>query len=161
MTAKPISELTINGSVGYTDSFYTHLDPAVQVTSAPNSFQLGATLGGVLPKTPHWKVNVSPRLELPVGSSGAKVALLGDYTYTSAQRNNVEGTILLNRKATSVVNASVILTAPEERYTFTIGGTNLTNARYITSGSSIPASGVIAGSYSRPAEWYARVGFKF
>ncbi|MFM5906975.1 MAG: TonB-dependent receptor [Novosphingobium sp.] len=159
--AKPISALTINASLGYTDSYYTYLDPAVQVTSAPNSFQLGATVGGVLPKTPHWKINISPRIDLPLGSNGAKIALLADYTYTSKQRNNVEGTLLLNRAATSIVNSSLIFTAPDDRFTLSVGGTNLTNERYITSGSSIPASGVIAGSYSRPVEWYARVGFKF
>lgn len=161
VVAKPVSALTINASVGYTDSRYTYLDPAVQVTSAPNTFQLGATVGGALPKTPSWKINLSPRIDLPVGSNGAQVSLVGDYTYTSSQRNNVEGTLLLNRPATSVVNASVIFTAPEDRYSITVGGTNLTNERYVTSGSSIPASGVIAGIYSRPTEWYARVGFKF
>ena len=159
--AKPASMLTINASLGYTDSHYTYLDPAVQVTSAPNSFQLGATVGGDLPKTPNWKLNISPRIDLPVGGSGAKIALLADYTYTSAQRNNVEGTLLLNRPATSILNASLIFTAPEERYSISVGGTNLTDERYVTSGSSIPASGVIAGIYSRPVEWYARVGFKF
>ncbi len=159
--AKPASILTINASLGYTDSYYTYLDPAVQVTSAPNSFQLGATVGGDLPKTPNWKANISPRIDLPVGSAGAKVSLLGDYTYTSAQRNNVEGTLLLNRPATSVFNASLIFTAPDERYTLAVGGTNLSNERYVTSGSSIPASGVIDGVFSRPREWYARVGFKF
>ncbi len=161
MIAKPADPLTINASLGYTDAHYTYLDPAVQVTSAANSFQLGATVGGDLPKTPHWKINLSPRLDLPLGSDGAKISLLADYTYTSKQRNNVEGTIVMNRGATNVVNASLIYTAPQDRYTLTVGGTNLTNARYIVAGSSIPASGVIAGSYSRPAEWYVRAGFKF
>jgi iron complex outermembrane receptor protein len=46
-------------------------------------------------------------------------------------------------------------------YTVTIGGTNLTNKRYISSGTAIPAFGAIIGSYSRPTEWYARLGFKF
>lgn len=161
IVAKPVSALTINGSVGYTDSKYTYLDPAVQVTSAPNSFQLGASVGGDLPKTPSWKANISPRVDLPIGSDGATVSLLGDFTYTSKQRNNVEGTILLNRPSTSIINASLIYSAPDDRYTLTIGGTNLTNERYVTSGSSIPASGVIDGAYSRPREWYARVGFKF
>jgi iron complex outermembrane recepter protein len=161
VVAKPISALTINASLGYTDSKYTFLDPAVQVTSAPNSFQLGATVGGDLPKTPHWKVNLSPRLELPLGDNGATITLLGDYTYTSAQRNNVEGTLVLNRPSTSIINASLIYTAPDSRYTLAVGGTNLTNERYVTAGSSIPASGVIDGTYSRPIEWYARIGFKF
>ena len=159
--AKPVDVLTINASLGYTDSRYTHLDPAVQVTSAPNSFQAGATVGGVLPKTPKWKVNLSPRIDLPVGSEGAKISLIGDLTYTSKQRNNVEGTLLLNRSSTTIMNASLIYTASDERYSIAVGGTNLTDKRYITSGSSIPASGVIDGTYSRPREWYARVGFKF
>jgi len=161
VVAKPTSVLTINGSVGYTDSQYTFLDPAVQVTSAPNSFQLGAAVGGDLPKTPHWKVNLSPRVDLPIGSDGAEISFLGDFTYTSKQRNNVEGTLLLNRPSTSIINASVVYSAPDDRYTLSLGGTNLTDKRYVTSGSSIPASGVIDGSFSRPREWYARVSFKF
>ena len=76
-------------------------------------------------------------------------------------RNNVEGTYALDRPSTSIVNASVIYNAPQDKYTLTLGGTNVTNQRYVTSGSAIPASGVISGSYNRPAEWYARVGFKF
>jgi len=43
----------------------------------------------------------------------------------------------------------------------TIGGTNLTDERYITSGSAIPAFGALIGNYSRPTEWYARVNFEF
>ena len=159
--AKPASVLTINSSMGYTDSYYTGLDPAVQVTSAPNSFQLGATIGGDLPKTPSWKVNVSPRLDLPLGDSGAELSIIADYTYTSKQRNNVEGTLVLNRPSTSVVNGSVIFTPADSRYSLTVGGTNLTNERYVTSGSSIPASGVISGIYSRPREWFVRMGFEF
>lgn len=160
IVAKPMSILTINASVGYTDAYYTHLDPAVQVTSAPNSFQAGATVGGPLPKTPDWKANIGPRIDLPLGNSGT-LSLLADYTYTSSMRNNVEGTFALNRGATNIINASVIYAAPGGKYTLTVGGTNLTNKRYLTSGSSIPASGVVAGTYSRPSEWYARVGFKF
>jgi iron complex outermembrane recepter protein len=160
MVAKPASILTINASVGYTDAKYTSLDPAVQVTSAPTSFQAGALVGGPLPKTPKWKVNIGPRIDLPL-SGGGTLSLLGDFTYTSEMRNNVEGTFAINRPATSVINASIIYAAPENKYSLTIGGTNLTNERYLSSGSSIPASGVIAGAYSRPFEWYARLGFKF
>eukprot|EP01037_Dinobryon_pediforme_P017787 gene17787-18006_t len=160
VNARPTSILTLNASLGYTDAHYTYLDPAVQVTSAPTSFEAGATVGGTLPKTPHWKVNLGPRIDLPL-NNGGKIAILGDYTYTSAQRNNVEGTFALDRPATNIVNASLIYTAPGDRYTLTVGGTNLTNERYVTSGSAIPASGVMAGAYNRPMEWYVRAGFKF
>ena len=161
LIAKPTSFLAINSALGYIDSHYTYLDPAVQVTSAPNSFQLGATVGGDLPKTPTWKANISPRIDLPIGGAGAEISLVGDFTYTSSQRNNVEGTLLTNRPSTSVLNASLIFNAPGKAYSVTIGGTNLTDERYVTSGSAIPASGVISGIYSRPREWYVRLGTKF
>jgi iron complex outermembrane receptor protein len=146
--------------VGYTDAYYTRLDPAVAVTSGPNALQAGALVGSVLPKTPKWKVNFSPRYEFKLGNGG-HVTVLGDYTYISSQTNNVERTLVLNRPGISIVNASISYSDPSEKYTLTFGGTNLTNERYVTSGSAIPAFGAIVGSYNRPVEWYARLGFKF
>jgi iron complex outermembrane receptor protein len=160
VVAQPARGLTLNLAVGYTDAYYTRLDPAVAVTSGANALQAGALVGSVLPKTPKWKVNFSPRYEMALGNGG-KVTLLGDYTYISAQTNNVERTYVLNRPGVSVINASISYSDPAERYTVTIGGLNLTNERYLSSGTAIPAFGAIIGSYSRPVEWYARLGFKF
>lgn len=160
VTAQPVQGLTLNLAVGYTDAYYTRLDPAVAVTSGVSALQAGAVVGSVLPKTPRWKVNFSPRYELGLANGGA-VILLGDYTFISEQTNNVERTFVLNRPAVSILNASVAYRAPKANYTVTVGGTNLTNERYIASGTAIPAFGAIIGSYSRPVEWYARVGFKF
>jgi iron complex outermembrane receptor protein len=161
MVAVPVDALTINASVGYLDAYYTSLDPAVAVTSGPiPGYQLGAVDGGVLPKTPEWKFNVSPRLEVPVGNGG-KVVLLGDWTHTTKMSNNVERTIVLMRPATDIFNASISYTDPSDRYTFTIGGTNLSDERYLTTGSAIASSAAIQGVYSRPREWYARLGINF
>jgi iron complex outermembrane receptor protein len=160
IVARPIRALTVNAAVGYTDAYYTSLDPAVAVVSGPNAIQAGALVGGPLPKTPRWKINVSPRLEFPL-SNGASVVLLTDYTYVSSMSNNVERTLVLNRPAVSIVNASVAYRDATNRYSVTVGGTNLTNRRYIISGSAIPAFGAIIGSYNRPAEWYARLGVTF
>lgn len=161
MVAVPVDALTINASVGYLDAYYTSLDPAVAVTSGPiPGYQLGALDGGPLPKTPEWKFNVSPRLEVPVGNGG-KVVLLGDWTHTTKMSNNVERTIALMRPATDVFNASISYTDPSDRYTFTIGGTNLSDERYLTTGSAIASSSAIQGVYSRPREWYARLGINF
>jgi iron complex outermembrane receptor protein len=160
VVAQPASGLTFNVALGYTDAYYTRLDPAVAVTSGPSALQAGAIVGSVLPKTPKWKINFSPRYQFSLGSGG-KVTLLGDYTYISSQTNNVERTFVLNRPAVSIVNASIAYSDPRDRYTVTVGGTNLTNKRYVTSGSAIPAFGAIIGSYNRPTEWYARLGFAF
>jgi iron complex outermembrane recepter protein len=160
VVAQPARGLTLNFALGYTDAYYTRLDPAVAVTSGRSALQLGAVVGSVLPKTPKWKLNFSPRYEFGLGNGG-KITLLGDYTYISEQTNNVERTIVLNRPGVSILNASISYRDPGDHYTLTVGGTNLTNERYVTSGSAIPAFGAIVGSYNRPAEWYARLGFKF
>jgi iron complex outermembrane recepter protein len=160
IVAQPTKALTLNFAVGYTDAYYTALDPAVAVTSGASALQAGAVVGSTLPKTPKWKVNFSPRYEIELGN-GSSVTVLGDYTFISKQTNNVERTFALNRPAVSILNASIAYRDPSKKYTVTVGGTNLTNKRYISSGTAIPAFGAIIGSYSRPAEWYARLGFKF
>lgn len=117
-------------------------------------------MGGELPKTPKWKINISPRIELPL-NNGGKIVLLGDWTHTAKSWNNVERTLALLRPATDMFNASVSYTDSSDKYSLTIGGTNLSNERYIASGNSIPASGVISGVYSRPRDWYVRLGVNF
>jgi len=83
LVTRPIDALTINGSIGYIDAYYTRLDPAVAITSgAVPGLQAGAQVGSVLPKTPKLKVNLSPRVELPLGNGG-KVVVLGDWTHTA------------------------------------------------------------------------------
>lgn len=161
VVAVPIDALTINASIGHIDAKYTRLDPAVSITSGNiPGFQAGALVGGSLPKTPSWKYNISPRLELPLGNGG-KIVALGDWTHTTKTWNNVERTIALLRPATDLFNASIGYTDPSDRYSLTVGGTNLSDERYVVGGSSIPASGVVAGVYSRPREWYVRLGFNF
>jgi iron complex outermembrane recepter protein len=160
VVAVPIDALTINASIGHLDAKYTSLDPAVAITSGTiPGFQAGALVGGPLPKTPTWKFNISPRLELPVGEG--KLVILGDWTHTTKIWNNVERTIALLRPSTDLFNASISYTDPSDRYSLTMGGTNLSDERYVQSGNSIPASGVVSGVYSRPREWYVRLGVNF
>ncbi|ODU19589.1 MAG: TonB-dependent receptor [Sphingomonas sp. SCN 67-18] len=157
---RPIDPLTINASVGYIDAHYTSLTDAVSAVSGPNPFQGGATVGGALPKTPDFKLNVSPRYELELGSGGS-LTFIGDWTHTSSLDNDVALTFLLHRPSLDIFNASVMYKFPDDRISLTIGGTNLTDERYLVSGANNLAAGVIYGMYNRPAEWYARLGFNF
>ncbi len=45
--------------------------------------------------------------------------------------------------------------------TCTLGATNLLDERYLVTGQAQIAGGFIYGTYSRPAEWYVRVGVEF
>lgn len=153
----PSDSFTVTASLGYIDAFYTRVLGPAQV--APNPFQLGVQPGSALPKAPHWKINVSPRLEVPLGAG--KIVFIADWTHTTGMRNDTEGTILLLRPTTDTVNASVQYKTPDDRWSLTVGGTNLTNERYLVTGQAQIAGGTIFGTYSRPAEWYARLGFEF
>jgi iron complex outermembrane receptor protein len=144
----------VTGSLGYTDA-YTSVDGPAQV--APPRSRRGLA-GATLPKTPKWKFNVSPRYQADLGSHGSLV-FLADVTFTSTMKNDTEGTFLLDRPAT-VLNARSPIGARREL------GTDRRRHQpdqraLLTTGQAQLAGGQIYGTYSRPAEWYARVGVKF
>jgi iron complex outermembrane receptor protein len=162
----PGGGFTLNASVGLIDAEYTNVlegSGAPGDTGAvvdPNPFQAGVFTGADLPKTPDFKFNVSPRFETQLGNGGT-VILLADYTHTSSMWNDTERTFLLQRPSTDIVNLSATYREPEGRWDVTVGGTNITDERYLTTGQAQLAGGQIYGTYSRPAEWYARLGVNF
>jgi iron complex outermembrane receptor protein len=121
--------------------------------------QEGVFVGAALPKTPKWKFNISPRYEADLG--GAKLILLADYTHSTSLRNDTEGTFLLQRPATDVLNGSITLKPKDANWDLTLGMTNITDERYIVNGQAQIAGGMIYGTYSRPREWYAKLGLSF
>lgn len=160
LEAAPAQGLTISGSVGYLDATYDRVDPGAQVAPASGVFgDYGVIAGATLPKTPKWKFNLGPRYKLDLGSKGA-ITVLADYTHTSSLKNDTEGYFLLVRGATDIVNASIQYKAPEY-WSLTFGATNLTDERYLVTGQAQFAGGQAYGTYSRPREWYARLGVEF
>ncbi|PQA85926.1 TonB-dependent receptor [Hyphococcus luteus] len=154
----PGGGLSINASVGLINAEYIDVLGPAQV--APNPLQAGVIPGADLPKTPDFKFNVSPRYEFNMGN-GAIVTLLADYTHTASMWNDTERTFLLQRPSTDILNLSASYEEPGGRWNITVGGTNLTDERYLTTGQAQIAGGQIYGTYSRPAEWYARLGVNF
>jgi iron complex outermembrane recepter protein len=157
VTAAPADGLTLNASVGYLDSSYKNVLLNAQV--AANPFQAGVFPGATLPKSPKWKFNVSPRYELDLGDSGS-VVLLADYTHSSSLWNDTERAYLLQRASTDLLNGSITYKAPEH-WDITLGMTNITDERYLVTGQAQIAGGQFYGTYSRPREWYAKLGIKF
>jgi len=161
MVAMPIEGFSLTGSVGYLDAYYTRVDAGAQVAPSDGVFgNYGVVPGATLPKTPKWKFNVSPRLELPLGNGGSIVAL-ADYTHSSPLKNDTEGYFLLMRGDTDILNASLTYREPNGRWDVTVGGTNLLDDRYLVTGQAQFAGGQAYGTYSRPSEWYARLAVSF
>ena len=170
-TIAPGGGFTLAGSLSYLDAHYSYVCGENNVFEdfcggqsayiAPNSISAGIYAGADLPKAPHWKTNLSPSYAILLPNDHGKVVLAADWTYTSSMRNDSPGTFLMWRTATNMINASVAYKAPSGNWDLTIGGTNLTNQRYLITGQSNLAAGIVSGTYNRPAEWYARLGVKF
>ena len=143
------SHFALNANIGYMDAYYTEVNQFAE-----------ATTGRELPKTPKFKVSLSPEAHTKLGN-GAALRFGIDYTYTSRMYNDVQNTALLGRPKVDMVNASTALVAPNGKVTFTIGGSNLTDKRFITTGQPQIAGGVVYGTYNAPREWYATIGVKY
>ncbi|MFY8194729.1 MAG: TonB-dependent receptor [Novosphingobium sp.] len=157
VVAAPTDGFLINASVGYTDAYYTAVLAGAQV--AANPFQAGVFPGADLPKTPKWKFNVSPRYELSMGGD-ARLVVLADWTHTTSLWNDTERAFLLQRGPTDIVNGNITYKSGNH-WELTVGMTNITDERYLVTGQAQIAGGQFYGTYSRPREWFARLGVEF
>jgi len=133
---------------GYIDAEYTEINPLV----------IGITTDSEIPKTPEYKINFGPTLDFGLGEGNVRLAV--DYTYTSELFNDSLNTAELKRPAVENLNAAIRYTSPGGNYELAVGGTNLTDERYLTTGSINEAAGERVGTYSRPREWYATIRVK-
>jgi iron complex outermembrane receptor protein len=130
-------------AAGYIDAEYTSIDPGT----------IGITLDSALPKTPDFKVNVGPTLDFNLGNGGA-LRFAVDYTYTDDMENDSLNTVNLHRPSSENLNAAIRYQSPEQKYEVVVGGTNLTDDRYLVTGSVNEAAGEHVGTYNPPRQWY-------
>jgi iron complex outermembrane receptor protein len=160
----------LNMSAGYLKAYYTFLEPclvynAVNGVCVPgNGFQTtqgggGFTLSSELPKTPKYKVAISPTWDIRMPNQGT-VRLQADYTLTAHMFNDGPNTALLERPSNHMLNAGIHYIPESSKYEFIVGATNVTNERYITVGSVNYAAGEVVGTYNAPREWFATVRVK-
>lgn len=138
---------SLNLAASYIDAKYTFVDPLATIAD-PN-----VNIDTKLPKTPKYKYSLSPQYDFEVANSGT-VRLGVDYTRTADMYNDAPNTPLLHRPSTDNLNAAIHYLAPSNRYELTLGGTNITDERYLTTGSVNGGQGETVGTYSRPREWY-------
>jgi iron complex outermembrane receptor protein len=143
------SNFSLNGSVGYMDAKYTEVSQFA-----------AATTGAYLPKTPKLKVSLSPDAHTRL-DNGATLRVGVDFTHTSEMYNDVANTPLLKRPKEDMVNASAAVVSPNGKITFTVGGLNISDRRFVTTGQPQVAGGVVYGTYNAPREWYATLGVKY
>lgn len=145
----------LRANIGYTDAYYTSLDPAV-VSVVPLA---SVTLDSLLPKTPKWKININPQYTIPM-DNGNDILLQASYTHISKEANDAENTPLLMRPDLDLLDLSVRYSFHDNKYAITLGGSNVTGKRYITIGSHNYAAGFVDATYDPPAQWYATFDIK-
>jgi iron complex outermembrane receptor protein len=155
-------------AAGYMDAKYVRLEPCLLYIGCDpaNGSAYDTVFGGFikgqteLPKTPEYKVTISPSYEFNL-LNGSTVLLLADYTLTGHMQNTAPNVPLLRRPSTDMLNMSAHWTSGSGQYEFVAGVTNLTDNRYLTVGSVNAAAGEIVGSYSAPRMWYVSVRAHF
>jgi iron complex outermembrane receptor protein len=146
---------------GFIDAYYTFLAPGINAgQSCVQPFQGCITTSSLLPKTPRWKYSVSPTYKAGLPNGGS-LRLGIDFTHTSEMANDAINTSLLMRPVTNVMNTSLTYAAPDARYEITVGGTNITDDRFLTTGNQDTTASIIYGTYNPPAEWYITGRVKF
>ncbi|MBL8552503.1 MAG: TonB-dependent receptor [Hyphomonadaceae bacterium] len=134
---------SLAGALGYMHAEYTRVAAGVNV-------------GGELPKTPEWSLNLAPQYEMGL-NGGAALIFGADYTYRSEVFNDTENNPENSRPALNMINVSATYRSPDERWEIGIGGTNVTDERYVVNGVIQPANGINYGTYNPPAQWFARL----
>jgi iron complex outermembrane receptor protein len=141
---------SFNAAIGTADAKYTRI--------APNTTDNGAiiTTDFKLPKTPEYKIYFGPQYETRL-ASGAGGRFNLDWTHTAELFNDLGNNSFLKREATDIVNASFTYIAPDEKWELSVGGTNLTDERYVVTGQNQGGAIIIQQTYNRPREWFATV----
>jgi len=140
----------LTGSLSYLDAQYLSIDPR----AAP------VTLNSKLANTPEITASAGINLEPYRGPLGRAV-IQGDWSYRSATYKDAINTPALRQAPYSVFNTSVGFYS-KKGWSVTGGVINLTDKRYIVSGySDLNFIGATYAVYSRPREWYLKLGYKF
>ncbi len=161
--------LQLNASADYIDAYYTYVNPNANIPQYANpdgstvcpagppicsQTWAGMTpLDAKLPKTPKYKFSLYPQYDLGLPNT-AILRFLAQFTYSADMFNDSLNTPQLHRPATRNLDASIHYIAANSLYDFALGGTNLTNDRYVTAGSPNYGAGEVGGYYNPPRMWY-------
>ncbi|MEM9622492.1 MAG: TonB-dependent receptor [Pseudomonadota bacterium] len=139
--------LTISGALGYLDAEYTELEAGAVLQE---NFEFN--------NTPEYTYTLTVDYDLPTNTEGTW-SIRADYAYRDEQANDAENTPELFADSVGLVNAALTYASASRAWEVVLGGTNLTDERYLVSGFRQPGAGVIDGNYSRPREWYLTFRF--
>ncbi len=150
--AKPVTNLTLRGILGYQDAKYGSYD-------APGAgYDLGSS---PLDRAPKWQWTLAGDYVVPLG--GHKLVLDGSIAHQSRSLftqsiTDPAGNTFLNSR--TLVDASITLADVEDRYYVRLIGQNLTDERYRTASQNV-AGLWLNSQYGPPRYFGVQVGLNF
>lgn len=150
--ARPVTGLTLRGSVGTLDAHYTKI-PINPATGT--SFVAGLTLNNKLKHVPDLTYRVGGTYEVPLPSVG-RLEFTADYTWTDDIFYTVSNATSALQPAYGLLDAQIALALRDGKIRLSVGARNLTNKDYFTT-----AVAGLSRFYGAPRELYANVRYEF
>ena len=162
LVAQVTEQLNLRATYQYLDGEYKSFPNAVLASRNPAGGYVvsqGSAAGNDTVLTPKSTLGLVGNLTLPVGDG--KVNFNGSYYYNSGFFHEPDN--VLRQPSYSLINASVRWTAPEDRFSVSVWGNNLTNKAVMNLGAlqGISAVAVAKASYAPPRTYGVTVGTKF
>jgi len=139
----------LNAAAGYTDAEYREV-PAV---AAP------VTVASKLPNAPRWTATAGTTVDL-MDSDAGRISVRADWAYKGGHFKDAANSPQLYQRGYSIFNASLSFASADDRWSASVGATNLTSKKYMITGySDIGGAGNAYGIFARPAEWFLRLKY--
>ena len=161
---RPSRAFTLDTSVAWLDSDFTEfLAPnpldAASYSAAPGQAPLQDLSGNRTRMSPKWSFTVHPAYELDLGAGS--LTLAANVVYKSKQYHTEFNDDRLASDSYTLLDANILYTAPDERYTVNLWGKNLTD-EFVWAGSyAVASTRTIGGTLLPPRTYGVTVGFNF
>jgi len=167
--------LTLSASLGYIDAKYKEY--VTNITAGGVSRPVDVARFRKVQNTPKWTMSGSLGYSTPVGEG--RLALNSALSYRSKTYQFEIPNPYLDQKGYTLWDASIVYSAPSDRWTLGVYGKNLANKRYKTSGYTFLAADPVTGAlvqpltsvlgtegtltayYGNPRQIFATLGVKF
>ncbi len=149
----PTDSLRFTGGIGILDAEYDSLTPEAILN--------GITLDNEFTKAPDFKANVSGIYTFNLAGGAALSGRL-DYTYIDDMFHDPQNHIELFWESYSLWGAALTYETADQRWLFTLGGLNLGDEQYMSSGSwSLATGSYNEAVFDRGRQYYANTRFGF
>lgn len=149
----PTDNFQLRGTLGYLHTRYP--DQIVNLGAGPINLR-----NVQKDNAPKWTGFVNANYHIPLGSDDGGIDLSADVSYKSTFALNPNPTPITIQKSYALVNGSITYTTPDDKYSISLFGTNLTNKYYKIAGET-GNNFFIWETVGRPRSYGVKMSAKF